>query len=74
MKITDRVKMNLIIAHHEEAKWFQDEIAKIEAQNAKDLEVVNYMQSVRPLWAVGSPADRKAKYAKVMAEYLEEVG
>ena len=67
MKVNRKVKMDLIISHLENQQWFKDEVAAIEEQNRIDLEKVRIMQDRRGEWNSGSPADKRRKYAEILA-------
>jgi len=73
MKINERVKLRLIIEHNESQKWFQDEIAKIEAQNAIDNEVVARLKMREGEWNTGTLADKRKNYQRLRDEIRAEL-
>ena len=68
MKINDKVKLDLIIKHNEEMKWFQDEIAKIEEQNAIDNAICKEMRDREPEYQGGPLKFRRDKRDVILKE------
>ena len=68
MKINDKVKLDIIIAHDQEQKWFKDEIAKIEAQNAIDNAVAKEMRDREPEFQGGPLKYRREKRDAILKE------
>ena len=73
MKINRKVKLDLIIAHNEGQKWFQDEIEKIEEQNAIDNRVVKIMKEREGEWNTGTLANKRHEYARLLKDVRAEV-
>ena len=68
MKINDKVKLDLIIKHNMEMKWMQDEIAKIESQNAIDNAIAKEMKDSEPKFQGGPLKFRRDKRDAVLKE------
>ena len=66
-------KLDLIIAHSEEMKWYQDAVAEIEAAQAIDDEVGRRMRDHAGEWRTGSLQGNKAKYNEILKAVREQV-
>ena len=66
-------KLDLIIAHNEELKWFQDEVAKIEADKERRAEIVRRKVAREHEYSGLPPSVRLQKEAEITAEIEAEV-
>lgn len=71
--VTRKQKIDIIIAHSEDLKWFQDDIATLEA--AKDLRTrrAAAMSAREVEWNGLPPKQREVMINKIRAEVEEEV-